>query len=299
MLHGNSGRWFLAIEGGHASEYDPLLQPRLRAEAVRVIRGFSFAGAHVVIVGGLVPSLLVPKPELGIERHIGTQDLDLCLSVALVDGNVGNYDRLEKCLKDAKFEMARDEDGHSTSWRWLGGVDLPLTVEFFCAAGPGREEGRLFRPGGVVGGKLSALVLSAGRLIDEDTRDIEIEVDLPGGGGTTRHTVKVAGPAAYLAAKADALRRRTKNKDAYDVVWLAESWPGGQVELAKEILAAKIFNDTQFLAALRVLAEEFASIDSAGAVKYARFMGENAASRDRLARQAVGAMRMLLDALPR
>ena len=83
------------------------------------------------------------------------------------------------------------------------------------------------------------------------------------------------------------------------MVWLAESWPGGQVELAKEILAATIFNDTQFLAALRVLAEEFASIDSAGAVKYARFMGENAASRDRLARQAVGAMRMLLDALPR
>ena len=81
----------MATEGGHASEYDPLLTPKLRAEAVRVIRGFSFAGAHVVIVGGLVPSLLVPQPEEGIERHIGTQDLDLCLSVALVDGNVGNY----------------------------------------------------------------------------------------------------------------------------------------------------------------------------------------------------------------
>jgi hypothetical protein len=287
----------LAIEGGHTSEYDPLLQPKLRAEAVRVIRGFGFAGAHVVIVGGLVPSLLVPQPDEGIERHIGTQDLDLCLSVALVDGNVGNYDRLEKSLKDAGFQMAR-EDGHPISWRWRGGLDLPLTVEFFCAAGPDREPGRLYRPGGVVGGKLSALVLSAGRLMDADAREVEIAVDLPGGGGTTRQKVKVAGPAAYLAAKADALRQRTKNKDAYDVVWLVESWPGGQFELAKEVRAAKIAGDPEFLAALRVLAEEFATIDSAGAVKYARFMGEDAASRDRLARRAVGAVAALLRELP-
>jgi hypothetical protein len=283
----------LATEGGHASEYDSLIQPKLRAEAVRVIRGFSFAGSHVVIVGGLVPSLLVPQPEEGIERHIGTQDLDLCLSVALVDGNVGNYERLEKSLKDAGFQMVR-EDGHSISWRWRGGVDLPLTVEFFCSAGPDREPGRLYRPGGVVGGKLSALVLSAGRLIDADTREVEVEVDLPGGGGTTCQKVKVAGPAAYLAAKTDALRRRTKNKDSYDVVWLVESWPGGQVELAREIRAARIAGDPDFLAALGVLGEEFATIDSAGAVKYARFMGEDAASRDRLARRAVGAVAALL-----
>lgn len=179
----------MATEGGHASEYDPSLTPKLRAEAVRVIRGFSFAGGHVVVVGGLVPSLLVPNPEAGVERHIGTQDLDLCLSVALVEGHVGNYDRLEKSLKDAGFQMAR-EGGQSISWRWRGGADLPLTVEFFCAAGPGRTPGRLHRPGGMVGGKLSALVLSAGRLIDADTREVEIEVDLPAGGGRENPTAR-------------------------------------------------------------------------------------------------------------
>lgn len=284
----------MATEGGHAGDYDPLLQPALRAEAVRVIRGFSLAGAHVVIVGGLVPSLLVPQPEAGIERHVGTQDLDLCLSVALVDGNVGNYDRLEKSLKDAGFQMARDEDGHSVSWRWRGGVDLPLTVEFFCPSAPDREPGRLHRPGGVVGGKLSALVLSAGRLIDADVREVEIEVNLPGGGGATRQKVKVVGPAAYLAAKSDALRRRTKNKDAYDVVWLVESWPGGQAQLAREIGATKIAADPEFLQSLRVLEEEFATIDSAGAVKYARFTADDHASQDRNARRAVGAVAELL-----
>jgi hypothetical protein len=43
------------------------------------------------------------------------------------------------------------------------------------------------------------------------------------------------GSAAYLAATADALRRRNKNKDAYDIVWLVEAWAGGQVASAQEI----------------------------------------------------------------
>lgn len=269
----------------------------LHAEAVRVLRSFGFAGTHVVIVGGLVPTLLVPQPESGIERHIGTQDLDLCLSVALVDGNVGSYDRLEKSLKEAGFKMA-SEKGDSVSWRWIGGVDRPLTVEFFCASTPGREPGRLYRPGGVVGGKLSALVLSAGRLIDADTRDVEVEVLLPGGAGRTRHSIKVAGPAAYLAAKADALRRRNKNKDAYDIVWLVESWNGGQIALAQAIKDTRIAHDTEFVSALRVLKEEFSSIDSSGAIKYARFMADDSPSRDRLARRAVGAIAALLAEFP-
>ena len=77
----------MAIEGGHASEYDPLLQPKLRAEAVRVIRSFSFAGAHVVIVGGLAPSLLVPRPEEGIEGPVDA--IDHLAEVAVVARDLG------------------------------------------------------------------------------------------------------------------------------------------------------------------------------------------------------------------
>jgi hypothetical protein len=284
----------LATEGGHIGDYNPALQPRLKAEAVRVLRAFGFAGAHSIVVGGLVPSLLVPRPESGIEGHVGTQDLDLCLSVALVEGDVGNYERLEKCLRDTKFDMAR-EDGHSVTWRWQGGLDVPITVEFFCPAGPGREPGRLYRPGGVVGGKLSAMVLSAGRLIDRDVRDIEVEVDLPGGGGGTRHELRVVGPAAYLASKADALRRRSKNKDAYDIVWLAESWNGGQMALAAEIASGPVAGDSEFASARATLREEFGTVDSAGAVKYAHFMApDDATFHDGLKRRAVGAVGTLI-----
>ena len=283
----------MATEGAHAAEYDPLLRPKLEAEAVRLIRAFSFAGAHVVIVGGLVPSLLVPAPESGMEPHVGTQDLDLVLSVALVEGDVGSYERLESSLKKHGFEMAK-EHGHAVSWRWRGGADVPLTVEFFCAAGAGREAGRLHRPGGVVGGKLSAMVLSTGRLVDVDHREVELDVKLPAGGGSTRHAIKVVGPGAYLAMKADALRRRDKNKDSYDVVWIAESWPGGQRALARTIASGSIARMPEFRTALKVLEREFADLDAAGAVKYARFMAEDGVSPDLLARRASDAVGLLL-----
>jgi hypothetical protein len=284
----------LVTEGGHFTDYDPVLRSKMQGEAARIIRAFGFAGAHVIVIGGLVPSLLVPEVEAGLQPHIGTNDLDLCLSVALVDGDVGEYERLESSLRDSGFGMLRD-NGIPVSWRWIGGKGVSVTVEFFCAAAGGREPGRLYRPGGVVGGKLSAMILAAGSLISRDTRTVEIDVELPDAGGKTRQEFRVAGPAAYLAAKADALRRRNKNKDAYDVIWLAESWPGGQTALADSIRRSVVFDEMS--PTLQVLEEEFRDIDAAAAVKYARFMADDAATRDVFARRAIGAIRALLDAL--
>jgi hypothetical protein len=78
----------LASEGGHRGEYDPSLLPHLLGQAVHVLRAFGFAGQHAIVVGGLAPSLLVPERDPGIEPHVGTQDLDFCLSVALVEGDM-------------------------------------------------------------------------------------------------------------------------------------------------------------------------------------------------------------------
>ena len=296
MSRDSSGRRSLATEGRHAKDYDPLVTGRLLAEAVRVLRSFGFANAHAIILGGLVPSLLIPEPEAGIEPHVGTQDLDLCLTVALIEGDVADYERLEVRLREAGFEMAR-QGGQPVSWQWVGGVAMRIVIEFFCPAGPGRDPGKLHRPRGVVGGKLSAISLAAGRLVDLDHRSIEVEVELPDGGGRTKFPLRVAGPAAYLASKADALLRRSKNKDAYDIVWIVEAWPGGQVPLAAEISRSAIAADPDFHEAVRVLNDMFKDVSSAGAIAYARFMAGDGPTPDQLAQQAVGAIRELLDAL--
>ena len=199
-------------------------------------------------------------------------------------------------LRKAKFTMVK-EDGESASWRWRGGQPLSLTVEFFCPAGPDRPAGRLHRPRGVVGNRLSALALATGRLIDLDHRQVEVDVELPDAGGRTRHPMTVVGPAAYLASKADALQQRDKNKDAYDIVWLAEAWPGGQAGLASEIRQSRVADETEFRAALETLGREFADVDAAGAVKYARFVADQRHELDYAAQRAVGAVRALLTAL--
>ncbi|MSQ84542.1 MAG: hypothetical protein EXR77_16960 [Myxococcales bacterium] len=81
----------MGTDGRSARNYDPAGVPALLGETARLIRRFGLAGTHVVIVGGLVPSLLVPDPEPSCERHIGTQDFDLCLSLAVVNGEVGAW----------------------------------------------------------------------------------------------------------------------------------------------------------------------------------------------------------------
>lgn len=93
-----SGTESLATDGGRISEYDPERTGVLLGEAARLLRGLGFAGNHLTFIGGLVPSLLIPELDPAIAAHVGSGDIDLCLSVALTSGEVGAYDRAEKVL---------------------------------------------------------------------------------------------------------------------------------------------------------------------------------------------------------
>lgn len=155
-----SGNSYLATDD--RGDYDSRTTEAILDEAAGVIREFGFAGRHVILIGGLVPGLLVPVLDPGIEPHVGSQDIDLCLSAALVAGDVGEYERVEKSLREAGFDMARKADGTRESWRWTGGRNHRVTIEFFCPASSDAPAGRLHRPGGLVGGKLCALALEAG-----------------------------------------------------------------------------------------------------------------------------------------
>src|ERR1700728_2994400 len=72
-------------DGQHVAGYDPDLADQLAAEAADIVRSLGFMAVHIVLIGGLVPGLLVPVLDPGIEPHVGTADIDLCLSVALVE----------------------------------------------------------------------------------------------------------------------------------------------------------------------------------------------------------------------
>ena len=86
----------------------------------------------LVVVGGLVPSLLIPDESLpaGEDAHIGTMDLDLGLSLALLDTK--RYEDLTLRLHRADFKPDENEEGNSTLQRWIitPASDLKITVDF-------------------------------------------------------------------------------------------------------------------------------------------------------------------------
>jgi len=283
----------LATDGAHISQYDPDRTRALLSEAGRLIRGVGFSGVHLTFIGGLVPSLLVPVLDPGIDPHIGSGDIDLCLSVALTTGQVGAYQRIEKVLGELGYKMKPQGANSASSWQWIGGEKHLVTVEFFCAPVADNKPGMLYRPAGDVTKGLSAMTIGAGALIDRDLVEVGVKLTLPDGTAASL-PFRVTAPASYLASKADALIGRDKNKDAYDIVWLCEAWPGGQDSLAKVVRGSPVFDDELMTRAIHLLGSHFDGIDSVGSRAYARFMEPRGGDLDRSARRASGAVKALL-----
>jgi len=191
----------LATDESLSDAYDPSLVKTLLGEAAWLLRNLGFTAQHTILIGGLVPSLLVLDPPGA--PHLGTGDLDLCLSMAIVTGDTAEYERLETALTLAGYEPTE------FSFRWRQRDGLHLAVEFFCAASDDRPAGKMFRPKATInptaklnfGPKLTAIALDAGGVIEADMHDIEIDVDLPQAAGRTRFTFRVTGLLGFLAAK--------------------------------------------------------------------------------------------------
>jgi hypothetical protein len=109
--------------------------------------------------------------------------------------------------------------------------------------------------------------------------------------------LRFTGPAGFLAAKASALKSRDKPKDAYDIVWLLEAWPGGPAQAAAAVRARPVWGRSEIEHALTILVDQFRDIDSAGACAYAEFIAGPGDDRDLLARRAAGAIGEFLGAL--
>ena len=275
--------------------FNPNDLDRILGEAAHVLRIIGFAGDGLTIIGGLVPTLLVPVVDPVYSKpHIGTRDVDLCLSIALLDDGADGYERMETRLRQSGFKSS------DASFRWLhpSGTE----VEFFCPAGQGRTAGRMYRPRPgrgrqSMGNQLTALALEAGELLTAERRLVTRTVPLPDDAGLIEFEFPVTGPAGFLAAKVAALAGRQKAKDAYDLVWLLDAWPGGPAGVADEIAQTTARQHPDAIRTLNdQLAAAFASEDHHGAVAYARFVSTdgNLDERAALALHAHGAVQAYL-----
>jgi hypothetical protein len=289
---------------------------RALATIVKAIDGQQFP--RLVVIGGLAPTLLLNDDHLDAlfkdDPHPGTSDVDLCVQVDLTnDANL--YASLLRILKDLSFEPMQRNDGFGEStWQWVRDIDeARIAVEFLSpsdgvvsqsgAPTVGRiGEATVTRPGDEIG----AFRLPAGELAFRDARPRQLNVDLLGppgerSVGMADVTVWVANLLPMLVLKSFALQRRTKHKDAFDIVWLLTRWQGGPAQAARDAKNSPVADSPHVVDAIAILDRSFRDPTQHGCQQYAIFelggVGAEAAPADalRLARDAQGAVQRFLE----
>ena len=242
---------------------------------------------EVVIVGGLVPSLLVDQEALpwGLDEHAGTMDLDMGLSLALLEEE--RYRELGLRLRDAGFERDLNRAGNPTSQRWRNKLPLSTTIDFLIPPSLDTDSGGNLRH---IEPDFAAVITPGLHLAFQDRRRIRLSGYTPLGERTERY-IWVCGPAALTVLKAIAFQGRGGNKDAYDLTYV---WRGLGVEVvARDI--KPFLTDPYVEQALTIIKENFTAHDAPGPVRAAAFA--TGGLDDDLQADAVGLAQGLLSRL--
>jgi hypothetical protein len=212
----------------------------------------------------MVPSLLIDQEALSddVEAHVGTLDLDLGLSLAISDE--ASTSAVAACLRAADFESdLRPENGARQTWTWK--ANEAVTVDLLVPHRPEDENARKLRDFG----ELSAFVTPGLDLafLDRERVSLEGQTIL---GKRASATLNVCGPGAFVALKAQAMRRRADNKDTYDLYYLLRNYGNGPEDVARRYVP--LLNRPRALEALDFIREDLGSVQSIGAERLAMFL---------------------------
>lgn len=217
---------------------------------------------EIVVVGGLVPYLIVDQDGVD-EPHVGTRDLDLGLSLALLDDT--RYREISARLRDRAFAPGQKSEGQITRQTWTL-ADEKITLDFLIPrAAEGPAPGRLQS----LEGDFAAIVTPSLPVAFLDAISVELD-DVTTAGERARRRVQVCGPAAFVVMKAHAFRGRGENKDAYDLVYVLQHFGARPPADAAERFAV-IASIAEAGEALDHLAADFASPDHLGPARCAAF----------------------------
>jgi hypothetical protein len=267
---------------GYTSEHVALV----RATCLYVATKLGDLMDDLVVVGGLAPSLLVAQ-DGPVEAHVGTMDLDVGLTVALLDE--GRYQALTERLRRAGFNQDENEDGNPTRQRWKITGTAKVTVDFLIQ--PTRPEDR--------GGRLRdieadfAAVIAPGlHLAFQDRARITLSGPTILGEEATRD-VWVCGAGAFVVLKALAFDLRGENKDAYDLFYVLRNFGAGVADVAASLVP--LLDDAAAAEAVSILRRDFLAHNGVGPPRVAEFL--SGATDDAVQADVVGFVSSLLRAL--
>ena len=271
-----------------ASEY-----PKEQAELVRqtclyVATKLGDLLDELVVVGGLVPSLLIPEESVpaGEDTHVGTMDLDLGLSLALL--NADRYEELTARLRRAGFEPDVNAAGNPTFQRWkiVPSRDLKVTVDFVIPPSLDEDEGGKIRH---IENDFAAVITPGLHLAFKDRQKVSLKGSTILGEKASRE-IWVCGAGAFVVLKALAFGTRGENKDAYDLYYVIRNYGSGVKDVLKHLNPILLEQETQ--KALQILRRDFSDPDGVGPRRVAEFLFR--ASNDEIEADVAGFVRELL-----
>lgn len=267
---------------GYTSEHVALV----RATCLYVATKLGDLMDDLVVVGGLAPSLLVVQ-DGPVEAHVGTMDLDVGLTVALLDE--GRYQALTERLRRAGFSQDENEDGNPTRQRWKITGTAKVTVDFLIQpTRPGDRGGRLRD----IEADFAAIIAPGLHLAFRDRVRVTLSGPTIVGEEATRD-VWVCGAGAFVVLKALAFDLRGENKDAYDLVYVVRNFGAGVEDVAACL--APLLEDAAAAEAVGILRRDFLAHNGVGPRRVAEFL--SGATDDAVQADVVGFVASLLRAL--
>lgn len=231
-----------------------------------------FLEEDVTIVGGLVPPLLISEEDLeaGTEVHPGTMDVDVALSLALLDES--RYSALAERLRQARFRPGETEDGNVTRQKWVVETDGDEEMELEFLIGPPTED---TEPGRLQDfeGDFAAYIMPGMQLSFDDRERVTLSGRTLRGEEVDREEIWVAGPGAFVVLKALAFGDRGYPKDAYDLYYVIRNYGEGVQDVADRL--TPLLTDPVTRKALDLLRNRFQTVDSVGPRRAAAFLGRD------------------------
>jgi hypothetical protein len=216
---------------------------------------------EMVIIGGWTPFFLLPGSR---EPHVGSLDIDVALNFSEIPDEA--YQTILKAF--LKRGYTQDERQPFRFFRKVRveGSD-PIDVEVDLMAGEYGGTGKTRRTQKVQ--DVRARKARGCDLAFDATVTVTLEGELPDG-GKDRVSFKVAGIVPFLVMKGMAMYERMKEKDAYDIYYCIEYYPGGTAKLSAEFTSFK--GNKLVLEGLGKIRSKFASVAHVGPTWVADFL---------------------------
>jgi hypothetical protein len=242
---------------------------------------------EMVIIGGWVPTFLLPQSD---DPHVGSLDIDVALDFSDIPDDT--YQTILKAFLKRGYTQDKEQPFRFFRKVKTEGAE-PINVEVNLMAGEYGGTGKTHRTQKVQ--NVRARKARGCDLAFDGSITVTLEGELPGG-GKDKVSFRVAGIVPFLVMKGMAMYERMKEKDAYDIFYCVEHYPGGVERLAKEF--KHYIRNKLVVEGLEKIKSKFASVEHIGPKWAADFLEvTEREDRDIIIRRAYEKLSELLDFL--